>query len=389
MLKIEKVECLPVHPGWRKNFVFVRIQTADGLVGWGEAYSQYDRDGAIAAQVESLGQYLVGRDARHIRHFLQIAYDDYAQRRSSLEFWCALSGIEQALWDIAGKSVGQPVYNLLGGPVRQRIRVYANGWGYKLQTPSDFAQAAEQVVRQGYTALKFDPLPRPWRTHVPREHVRHAVAVVKAVRDAVGPGVDLLLDIHRRLAPTRAIELSKAIEPFDIYWFEEPCPSENLEALGEVRKATAIPVVSGEALYGRADFRRLLNERCVDIINPDVSNCGGILEMTYIAAAAEAELVAVSPHNYNSTTLAMSATVHAAACMSNFIITEYFLPYESFGQTVSTNPLVPKDGYIDLPTGPGLGLDILEDAVRAHPGRSYSARSFRHSEDTPAAGTVE
>lgn len=386
MLKIDKVECLPVHPGWRKNFVFVRIQTRCGLVGWGEAYSQYDRDGAIAAQVEALGQYLVGRDARHIRHFLQIAYDDYAQRRSSLEYWCAVSGLEQALWDIAGKAVDQPVYNLLGGPCRQRIRVYANGWSYKMAAPAEVADAAEQVVRQGFSALKFDPLPRPWRSHIPREHIRHAVAVVKAVRAAVGPGVDLLLDIHRRLAPTHAIELSKALEEFDIYWFEEPCPAENLQALGEVRAATAIPVVSGEALYGRADFRRLLRERCVDIINPDVSNCGGILEMSYIAAAAEAELVAVSPHNYNSTTLALSATVHAAACMPNFIITEYFLPYESFGSTVAHNPLVPKDGYIELPTGPGLGLEMIEEGVRAHPGKAYAPRSFRTSEDAVTAG---
>ncbi len=382
-MKIESVDCLPVHPGWRKNFVFVRIRTKEGITGWGEAYSQYDRDGAIAEQVKSLGQYLVGRDARHIRHFLQVAYDDYAQRRSSLEFWCAVSGLEQALWDICGKSVDQPVYNLLGGPCRQRIRVYANGWSYGLIDPDAFARAAEAVCRRGFEAIKFDPLPRPWRTHVERQHVRHAIDVVRAVRDAVGPGVDLLLDIHRRLAPSRAIELSLAVAPFDIYWFEEPCPAENLEALGEVRRSTSIPVVSGEALYGRADFRRLLRERCVDIINPDVSNCGGILELLHIAAAAEAELVAVSPHNYNSTTLALSATVQAAACMPNFTITEYFLPYEAFANEIASNPLQPKNGYIDLPQGPGLGLEMIEEGVLAHPGRSYPLRKFRTSEDAP------
>ncbi len=129
------------------------------IVGWGEAYSQYDRDRAVAAQVEELGRYLIGRDPFQIRHILQIAFDDYAQRRGSLEFYCATSGIEQALWDIVGKATKQPVYNLLGGPVRSRIRVYANGWSYKLQKPDDYARKAEAVVKRGFTAMKFDPVP--------------------------------------------------------------------------------------------------------------------------------------------------------------------------------------------------------------------------------------
>ena len=146
-MKISSVECLPVYSGWRKNFVFVRIATDAGIVGWGEAYSQYDRDRAIAAQVEELGRYLLGREAFQIRHILQIAFDDYAQRRGSLEFYCAASGIEQALWDIIGKVTQQPVYNLLGGPCRSRVRVYANGWSYKMQSPEDYARGAG-LVRQ-------------------------------------------------------------------------------------------------------------------------------------------------------------------------------------------------------------------------------------------------
>src|SRR5215469_11232574 len=164
-MKITSVECLPVYSGWRKNFVFVRIATDAGVVGWGEAYSQYDRDRAVAAQVEELGRYLVGRDPFHIRNIVQIAFDDYAQRRGSLEFYCATSGIEQALWDIVGKVTQQPVYNLLGGPCRSRIRVYANGWSYKMQLPEDYARGAEAVLKRGFTALKFDPIPGPWRTY--------------------------------------------------------------------------------------------------------------------------------------------------------------------------------------------------------------------------------
>ena len=254
-MKVSKVECLPVHAGWRKNFVFVRVETDAGIVGWGEAYSQYDRDRAIAAQVEELGRYVVGRDPFQVRHILQIAFDDYAQRRGSLELYCATSGIEQALWDIIGKASRQPVYNLLGGPVRSRIRVYANGWSYKMQRPEDYARGAEAVLARGFTAMKFDPVPGPWRTFIPKEHIRRAVKVMRAMRDAVGPDVDLLLDIHRRLAPMHAIELARALAEFEPYWFEEPCQSENIEALAEVRRASPIPVVTGEALHTRADFR--------------------------------------------------------------------------------------------------------------------------------------
>ena len=240
-MKITGIESLPVYSDWRKNFVFVRIATDSGFVGWGEAFSQYDRDRAIAAQVDELGRYLIGRDPFQIRHFMQIAFDDYAQRRGSLELVLRHVGIEQALWDIVGKDTGQPVYNLLGGPVRSQIRVYANGWSYKMQEPEDYARGAEGVVKRGFTAMKFDPVPGPWRTYIPKEHIRHAVKVMRAVRNAVGPDVDLLLDIHRRLAPMHAIDLADALAEFEPYWLEEPCQAENIEALADVRHAQQDP----------------------------------------------------------------------------------------------------------------------------------------------------
>ena len=380
-MKITGIECLPVHAGWRKNFVFVRIETDAGIIGWGEAYSQYDRDRAVAAQVEELGRYLIGRDPFQIKHILQIAFDDYAQRRGSLELFCATSGIEQALWDIVGKATKQPVYNLLGGPVRDKIRVYANGWSYKLQQPEDYTRKAEAVIKMGFSAVKFDPVPGPWRTYVPKEHIRRAVKVLRAMRDALGPDVDLLLDIHRRLAPMHAIDLADALAEFKPYWLEEPCQCENIEALAEVRQRSKIPTVTGEALYTRADFRPIFRARAADIINPDVSNCGGILELVYIAAQAETEAIAVSPHNYNSTTLALSATVHASAVMPNFIITEYFLPFEEIGAKLCPNLLKPVNGYISLPEGPGLGIDVDEKAVRAARGQQFPARTFRFPKD--------
>ena len=380
-MKITKLECLPVHAGWRKNFVFVRIETDAGIVGWGEAYSQYDRDRAVGAQVEELGRYLIGRDPFQIRHIMQIAFDDYAQRRGSLELYCAMSGIEQALWDIVGKATKQPVYNLLGGPVRDKIRVYANGWSYKVSDPDELAKCAAAVVERGFTALKFDPVPGVWRTYIPKDHVRHAVKVLRAVRKAIGPDVDILIELHRRLAPMHAIDIADAIAEFGIYWLEEPCLASNVEAIADVRAKSKIPVVTGEALYTRAEFRPFFRARAVDIINPDISNCGGILEMMNIAAAAESEQIAVSPHNYNSTSIALSATAHASACMQNFIITEYFLPLEEISAKLAPNCLKPVNGYLPLPEGPGLGLDIDEAAVRAAKGKQFPARTMRLPRD--------
>jgi galactonate dehydratase len=250
-----------------------------------------------------------------------------------------------------------------------------------MQKPEDYARAAEAVLKRGFTALKFDPLPGPWRTYIPKQHIRSAVQVTRAVRDAVGADVDILIEVHRRLAPMHAIDLANALAEFEPYWFEEPCQSENVEALAEVRRASRIPVVTGEALLTRAGFRPIIRARAVDILNPDVSNCGGILELMYIAAAAESEAIAVSPHNYNSTTMALSATVHASACMPNFIITEYFLPFEELGQRLCPDALRPVDGYIALPQGPGLGLSVDESAVRAAKGKEFPARSFRSPQD--------
>jgi galactonate dehydratase len=250
-----------------------------------------------------------------------------------------------------------------------------------MQSPEDYARAAESVRQRGFTAMKLDPLPGPWRTFIPKGHIARAASIMRAVRSAVGADVDLLVDVHRRLAPMHAIDLADALSEFSPYWLEEPCQSENVEALAEVRRSSRIPVVTGEALLTRAAFRPIFRARAVDIINPDVANCGGILELMYIAAAAESEAIAVSPHNYNSTTMALSATVHASACMPNFIITEYFLPFEELGRRLCPNALRPVDGYIALPQGPGLGLTVDEEAVRAARAKPFPARALRNIED--------
>ena len=380
-MKVTSVKCIPVHPGWRKNWIFVKVETDDGHHGWGEAYSQYDRDRSITAHVEEMGRYLVGRDPFHIKHFTQIAFDDYAARRGSLEFYSALSGIEAALWDIVGKATGQPVYNLLGGPVRDRIRVYANGWYYKMTEPDEYARAAEKVIEQGFTALKMDPVSGPWRNYISRQQELRSVEVLKAVRDAVGPDVDILLDLHRRLSPMHAISLAARYEEFEPYYYEEPCMWENVEALAEIKASVNLPIVTGEAIYAKAGFRPIFQAGAADIINPDVASCGGILELKEIAAMAEPYYVAVSPHNYNSTTVALAATVQASALMPNFVITEYFLPFVELGREICPGMLAPVNGYIDLPTAPGLGVDLDEEALARHPGKPFPLRALRFPKD--------
>ncbi|MDH5534601.1 MAG: mandelate racemase/muconate lactonizing enzyme family protein [Betaproteobacteria bacterium] len=382
-MKVTKVTSYTAHPGWRKNLIFVKVETDEGIHGWGEAYSQYDRDRAVVAQLEALGPYVVGRSPFDIKHFTQFAFDDYAARRGSVELFCAVSGIEQALWDIVGKACKQPVYNLLGGRCRDKIRVYANGWSYGMKEPADYARAAEKVVAQGWSALKMDPLLAPWRTYIPKEQEERAVRVVKAVRDAVGPGVDILIDQHRRLAPMHAIRLDKRLAEFGLYWMEESCQAEYPDELAAIRRAIGVPMVIGEATYTKAGFRPLLEKRAADILNPDVACCGGILELKEIAAMAEPFLVAMSPHNYNSTVVALASTVHASATMPNFTITEYFLPLVDFGDRISANQLKPKNGYIELPIASGLGIDLDEEALKKFPGKPYAPRKLRYPADEP------
>jgi galactonate dehydratase len=382
-MKITAVKSYAVHPGWRKNLIFVKVETDAGIHGWGEAYSQYDRDTAVMAQLAALGPYMVGRSPFDIKHFTQFAFDDYAARRGSVELFCAISGIEQAMWDIVGKATQQPVYNLLGGKYREKVRVYANGWSYGMKEPDDYARAAEKVVKMGFSAMKFDPLPSPWRSYIPKEHDKRAIGIVKAIRDAVGPDVDLLLEQHRRLAPMHAIRLDKQLAEFNLYWMEESCQAEFPDELAQIRREIGIPVVIGEATYTKTGFRPLLEKRSADILNPDVACVGGILELKEIAAMAEPFLVAVSPHNYNSTLVALASTVHASATMPNFIITEYFLPFVDFCDKISPNQLKPKDGYIELPTAPGLGVDVIEEELKKHPAKVYPARNLRHPRDEP------
>lgn len=375
-MQITAVKTFIVDPGVGKNWLFVKVETDSGLYGWGEAYTQADRDRAIEIHVQQLGRYLMGRNPFDIKHFTFLAYNDYANKRGSMECYCAISGLEQALWDIVGKATGQPVYNLLGGKCRDKVRVYANGWGGG-GTPEEAAEKAKAVVNKGFTALKFDPFPNPWRAYIDRKQEDEAVAKVAAVRAAVGPAVEILIEVHRRLAPMHAVRVARRMEEYRPFWYEEPVSFRDLDSLVEARQQINIPVVTGEEVYTKLEFKQVFERRAADIINPDVCNVGGILELREIAAMAEVYHVAVSPHNYNSTTLGLAATLHATAGMTNFLITEYFVNFEPIGAELAITPFTVENSYITLPTTPGLGVDLDEAALARRPYREQALRKLR------------
>ena len=374
-MKITDIKTFLVHPGKAKNLCFVKIETDEGIYGWGECYTQSDRDVQITAHVDQLKRYLIGRDPTNIKHFTQMAFDDFAGRRGAMDYYCAISGLEHAMWDIAGKAYGAPVHKLIGGACRDKIRVYANGWSGGNPTPDSLAERASEVIEAGFTALKFDPIPGRWRTYVSKDVERAAVENVRAVREAVGPDVDILVEMHRRLAPMHAVRIAHEIEQYRPFWYEEPILAENIPALASVRQKINIPVVTGEELYTKFEFREVFERQAADILNPDVCNVGGILELKEIAAMAEPYFVVISPHNFNSTTVGLAATIQVSAAIPNFLITEYFVNLEELGRDIAKNPFEVKDGYIQIPDAPGLGIDLDEERLAAYPYKPFPPRS--------------
>jgi len=380
-MKVTGVKTYIVDANAGKNWLLVKVTTDEGIIGWGEAYTQSDRDTAQEAHIKNMSRYLIGRSPFNIKHFTKVMYDDFAARRGAMDFWCAVSGLEHALWDIVGKKLGVPVYNLLGGACRDKIRVYANGWSGSSGTPDDFANKALTNVKLGFNAMKFDPFPGPWRTFINKKDELTAVERVKTVREAVGPDVDILIEVHRRLAPMHAIRVAHMMEEYKPFWYEEPTSSANIDNLAEVKRQINIPTVTGEELYTKDAFREVFEKHAVDIINPDICSCGGILELKEIAAMAEPYSIVVSPHNYNSTTMGLAASIQVAALIPNFLILEYFVNWTALGNEVSKNPFKVENGYIKIPETPGLGLEINEEALLKHPYREGAKRNIRMFSD--------
>jgi galactonate dehydratase len=373
-MKIARVETFLFDPGTAKNLLFCRVETDEGLHGWGEAYVTPGKEQVIEYLLRTMAQHVIGRSVFNIRHTAQVMFDDFAMRRASLDLLSAWSAIEIALWDIVAKHAKLPLYNLLGGASRERVKVYANGWSNGQETIEQNLERALRVKEMGFTALKWDPFPGLWRNFIHKEDEDRVVRYVQAMRETLGPDFTLLVEVHRRLAPMHAIRIARRIAEYDIGWYEEPCLCDNIELVAEVRQNIPIPVVTGEAIYSKEAWLQALAARAADIINPDICNCGGITAMLDIAAMAQPHAVAVAPHNYNSTLVGLAATVAVSAMIPNFWIAEFFVNLKPACDAIAVRPLTVQDGFVELPTVPGHGIDIEVELLRAHPYRDMGTR---------------
>jgi galactonate dehydratase len=363
-MKIVDVKSYVLGTAWR-NLTFVRVITDEGLEGVGEVRMVNHTDALSGYLAEAVPRYVIGHDPANVEDLVQRMYrNDYA--RAGEIAMSAIAVIEIACWDIMGQSLGKPVYQLLGGAVRDRIKAYANGWYTVERTPHEFHQAAERVIEKGYRALKLDPFGAGFY-ELDRAEKSKAVALVEAVRDAVGPDSEILVEMHGRFNPATAVEIARELEPFKPSWIEEPVPPENLAALKKVAEKVSIPVATGERLHTRYDYRTLFELQATDIIQPDITQFGGLLETKKLAAWAEIYYVLVAPHNVGGPVSTASA-LHFAASTPNFKIQEHFNDFteEWVKAAAPGNPEV-VDGYFSLPQGPGLGVKLNLDVVREHP----------------------
>ena len=358
-----------------KNITIVRVRTDDGLEGIGEGTINY-RVRAIHGAVQDFAMYLVGKDASQIERHWQALYRNSFFRGGPIQM-TALSAIEQALWDIRGKALGVPVWDLLGGAARDRIATYTHGGG---RNPQVAAERCLALVEEGHRAIKLG-IPGAVEPVLDERAVGATVAIVRAVRDAVGPDVKLMVDCHAKPTPPVAMRLAAELAPFGLLFLEEPLPPENVDALATVARASLVPVATGERLFTRWGFREVVEKQAAAVLQPDLGHCGRILEARKIAALAETYYASVAPHNPRGPGVTM-ASLHVAACTPNFLIQE-IVHDDPLREEMLVEPLRVENGFVPLPAAPGLGLRFDEALAARFP---YDPRDTPHP--TLADGAV-
>ncbi len=357
---------------FRTNWVFVKVYTDEGIDGVGEATLEYKEKSLIGA-VEHIEEYLVGKNPLDIeKHWHDIYRDAYW--RGGAVLMSALSAVEMALWDILGKSLNVPVYQLLGGRVNDKVRIYVNGWFAGAKEPEEFSEKAKIAVERGVTAMKWDPFGKNY-LNISNKELDKALRCVASVREAVGDEVDLLIEGHGRFNIPTGIKIAKELEQFKPMFFEEPVPPDNLDALKAVRDKSPVAISAGERLYTRWDYKRMFDLMAADYIQPDISHAGGIMELKKIAAEAGCRYIPFAPHN-PSGPVANAATLQLAATCPNFEILEIMYSDVEWRKAVTNESLEYKDGYITIPDKPGLGIEINEEECLKHPYQSHTLRHY-------------
>ena len=353
-MKIEKITPFLVD-----RFLLVRVYTDQGLVGNGEA-GLWAHHGVVHQAILDLSDYYIGKDPSRIEHHFQTVSRDTHFMGAALS--AALSAIDIALWDIAGKAVGQPVHQLLGGRVREKIKVYGNVGG---ATVEEFASNAQEQVANGYISLRMSPFLPDFERRTPSQVIGDAVAIAAAVREAIGYEIDLGLEIHRNLRPEEAIILANEMVPYRILYYEDPLAPESLEAMEYIAKMVPIPIATGERFYNIYQFKDLIDRKIVSLIRPDLSLAGGFTQVKKIAAIAEAAFVGIFPHLMGSP-VNIAAFCQLNASIPNYVLMESHPGADAFNEIVNC-PVEREGGYLIVSDRPGIGLDIDESKLGRYP----------------------
>jgi galactonate dehydratase len=385
-VKITRISTVVVNAEMR-NWVFVKLETDEGLVGWGEATVEW-KTRAVIGCVEDLASLIVGEDPRRIEHLWHMMVRQHFFRPGMVET-SAISGVEHACWDILGKSLGVPVYQLIGGAVRDEVRLYDHLGGgemhsvYHTLSAEEARAKARESVEAGFDAIKLEVVvPRTGRLDGV-EPLRHADAVMAAVRDEVGDEVELMVDMHGRTSPQMAVQYFRVLEPYRPWFFEEACPPEHPRAMGELARRTWVPLAAGERLCLRWPFHELLEHGAASVLQPDLVHCGGIGEAKRIAAIGETYHAAVAPHS-STGPVGHAASVHFGFATPNFVIQETWRADVPWRFDVLSESLELERGRATLPTRPGLGIEVDEREAAKHPFQQEPLMRYFHADGSVA-----
>ena len=358
----------PPHRGGR-NFLFLKLTTDEGLVGYGECNMAHGREHAVAKLVEELGEaHVIGMNPFDTEKLWEILYSStHFYRHPGIVSTQAVAGFDMACWDIVGKALNQPIYNLLGGKVRDKVRAYTYIYAWRRPEPAEKAgEAASGLVERGFTAMKLDPLAiPPCSRDISLDELRYAEGVVRAIREAVGDRADILMGTHGQLNTHSALRFAKMLEPYDPLWFEEPVPPENLDEMARVAQHTSIPIATGERLCTLHDFYALLKRQAAQIVQAHVGLCG-IMGMKKIAGMCEANYAQNAPWLYCGP-IAGAANGQIDVCIPTFLIQEGIETWSGFHAEILKEPVRWEDGYIIPSDRPGLGVELNEEVALKHP----------------------